>query len=246
MKLSKSDRNKLCALVLYYGGRFHSWMDENTTHLIACRPIGEKYKAAREHNVMVVQPEWVLDCIKYNKLLPESDYPLEEQEDERSLVVETMSVTRTSMISLDHPETNGVKRMKLSLNYDGEDVIAVKTVEETPDDHSPNSSSVVESSVPMEEQEPVRSRYEVLERVLLKNSESPASTFAPDKDSVAATPQPIRPKETRSLSEGTDSKRDQETLLQGMVFTIVDYPELLDKLTISKWKEVRTIFSLKM
>ena len=61
-----------------------------------------------------------------------------------------------------------------------------------------------------------------------------------DKESVSPTPQPTPLMEKGGIEEATSEKSQEkkETLLEGLVFCIVDYPELMDKETIQKWKEV--------
>ena len=61
-----------------------------------------------------------------------------------------------------------------------------------------------------------------------------------DKESVSPTPQPTPLMEKGGIEEGTSerSQEKKETLLEGLVLCIVDYPELMDKETIQKWKEV--------
>lgn len=61
-----------------------------------------------------------------------------------------------------------------------------------------------------------------------------------DKESVSPTPQPTPLMEKETIEETTSGRSHdkKETLLEGLVFCIVDYPELMDKETIQKWKEV--------
>ena len=44
--LSKGDKIKLAALVTFHGGKYTRALNQNTTHLVTHKPIGEKYDKA--------------------------------------------------------------------------------------------------------------------------------------------------------------------------------------------------------
>ncbi|KAJ1309400.1 hypothetical protein OPQ81_006177 [Rhizoctonia solani] len=64
----------LRSLVLQHGGKFHAYLDrkEQVTHIITSNITPAK--ALEFRNMKVVRPEWLMDSIAANKLLPWTDY----------------------------------------------------------------------------------------------------------------------------------------------------------------------------
>lgn len=88
--------------------------------------------------------------------------------------------------------------------------------------------SVAESIMEEEEEE----RPTVLKCSLkLNNVKSKGYTISP-------TPQPATPS---SVNNSEQIVKNDKSLLQGMVFCIVDYPDLMEKETIQQWGEVHTM-----
>ena len=248
LKLSKSDKEKLWALVTYYGGTFQGRLDKNVTHLIAQEAKGQKYEAAMKHNITVVTPEWVLDCIKHQKRLEELEYT---PQCDTSVLVKTVLVTTSSFPSCRGDEADvklrGKQMRKESHEFELEETGKqenVKAIDESMDntsvDKSLNSTQnldYVESSYSLDEAVEMQGAHSTGRSLLvLKKIESPICPVPPDKDSIASTPQPSIKKEdtTGDLKE----TKEEENLLQGMVFCIADYPALFDECTVLKWKEV--------
>ena len=183
----------------------------------------------------MVRPEWVLDCIKSNKRLPESEYALEDSGNAacQGLVVETLSVTKTPAMQ----EEEIVRKLDddhVLTSVEKKDILSME---------SPVPCTTVESSVPMDEPEEKTpaDTYPLLDRIVFKKSESPITNIlSSDKDAIASTPQPAAMPTDHLLSEAGTVKRggDTETLLRGLVFAINDYSDDLDEDTISKWKDV--------
>ena len=231
LKLSRSDRDKLHALLLYYGGEFQGWLNEKVSHLIAIQTKSRKYQAALKYNIPIVRPEWILDCIKCNRRLPESDYTVCTTA--QALIVETLSVTKSSTMfeGNDSSGTDCVKKRGIQ-SVSEED----PTLTNGEPLRNESLSKVVTSDCTTSQKDSSTYAYPLLDRVSLKRSETSVSSCVPSEpDTIASTPQPF----TISASPiNTVSKTSSEHLLNGMVFVITDYPAVLDNCTISKWKDV--------
>ncbi|CAE6474479.1 unnamed protein product [Rhizoctonia solani] len=70
----------LRSLILQHGGQFHAYLDrkEMVTHIITSNLTPAK--ALEFKNIKVVRPEWLLDSIAANKLLPWTDYRWSENQ----------------------------------------------------------------------------------------------------------------------------------------------------------------------
>ena len=53
--------------------------DSQTTHLIT-KPVSNMFKIARERHIIVVTKDWVTDCVKHARRLPEENYSLESKQ----------------------------------------------------------------------------------------------------------------------------------------------------------------------
>ncbi len=232
LKLCRNDRDKLHALVLYYGGRFQGILNEKVSHLISIKTNSRKYQAARKYNIHVVRPEWILDCIKHNRRLPESDYSVKDPA--KGLLVETISVTDSSTL-FDNNESDDNEPIKKCKLVNNEKMSLAK----------PNNScldvTTVDCSLSLQE-DIATPQYQLLDKIVLNTTESVAtdsvvdSCTTADKDRIASTPQPskINPM----------SKDNVQHLLEGMVFMITDYSEVLDSATFSKWKDVSLVINI--
>ena len=228
------------ALLIYYGGELQTVLNGKVSHVIAIEPQGRKYQAALEHSIPVIRPEWVLDCIKCNKRLPESDYTIKKVSlDNKGLVVETISVTKAKALP-SSMNNNAALVSEVTNNTDSQDIASNRdTIETLAESCSQDSNMAVDCSVILEESDkPLQNKYHILGRMSLEKSESPAASSV-DKDVIAKTPQPCKP--TDHVLEEKKGSNDG-ALLKGMVFVISDYPDVLDNDTISKWKDVSCCF----
>lgn len=189
--------------------------------MIAVEPQGVKYSAAIDHGIQVVKPEWVLECIRRNKQLPVDDYLLDQTTtiEGAPLLVETLQITEGDSSMVIPPSSNQISNEVLTQEQGQSSTI---------DDVR------IESSVPIEDHITRNEDYRSLGRVM-KESESPPLL---DKDMIASTPQ-----ETTTHHQSLSSK-NEDTLLQGMVFMILDYSELLNQQTLAKWNEVIIIIRI--
>ncbi|KAL5459824.1 hypothetical protein EMCRGX_G033205 [Ephydatia muelleri] len=89
-KPTRSDREKLCIMLMCYGGRIQRHLDHHVTHLVTMVTTGPKYETALKHAncVAMVTPNWVLDCIESGKLQDVKGYHpacvQQNQEEQRS------------------------------------------------------------------------------------------------------------------------------------------------------------------
>lgn len=69
-KLTSGDKEKLCVMVIYYGGKIQKHLDRNVTHLVTMVTTGPKYDVALKHagSVAMVTPAWVVDSIESDEL----------------------------------------------------------------------------------------------------------------------------------------------------------------------------------
>lgn len=74
-QLEGDDRQKVTSLVTENGGFFVKELSKDVcTHLVAMRPEGEKFLAARSWGVTIVEKEWVFDCVEKGECLDEREY----------------------------------------------------------------------------------------------------------------------------------------------------------------------------
>ncbi|XP_012566719.2 PAX-interacting protein 1 isoform X1 [Hydra vulgaris] len=83
------DREILLAMIVYHGGVYKINLTKDCTHLVVGQPYGRKYDFALKHaQLKIVTVEWIVDCSKEERLLPEEEYaPIPSLQYSRSSVV---------------------------------------------------------------------------------------------------------------------------------------------------------------
>lgn len=71
-----AEKNKLHSKVSKLGGRFLRHFTEETTHLIADRPEGEKFNQAKKFHVEIVTSKWIEACELKQEKVPSETYRL--------------------------------------------------------------------------------------------------------------------------------------------------------------------------
>ncbi|PSS30557.1 BRCT domain-containing protein [Actinidia chinensis var. chinensis] len=71
------ERSKLIKLISRTGANFVGRMDRSTTHLVCWRFEGRKYDLAKKFNMFIVNHQWVEECIKQGRCVPEQPYLLQ-------------------------------------------------------------------------------------------------------------------------------------------------------------------------
>ncbi|CAN1241323.1 BRCT domain-containing protein At4g02110 [Linum perenne] len=72
-----SERFKLIKLISLTGASYVGSMSRSTTHLVCWKFEGEKYVLAKKFRIKVVNHQWIEDCIKQGRLIPEGTYMLQ-------------------------------------------------------------------------------------------------------------------------------------------------------------------------
>ena len=77
------ERHDITSTVEANGARYHGDLSKDVTHLIAAKPVGAKYEAARNWQMHIVSIEWYNDSLQRGMVLDESLYnptlPIEER-----------------------------------------------------------------------------------------------------------------------------------------------------------------------
>lgn len=72
---NKSDLNSLWAMVTFHGGATRRRLSSEVTHLICTTTIGKKFASASSYpSLVVVTPDWVVECIQSKKLMEETEF----------------------------------------------------------------------------------------------------------------------------------------------------------------------------
>ncbi|CAA7036819.1 unnamed protein product [Microthlaspi erraticum] len=82
------ERFKLIKLISHCGGNYVGRMSSANTHLVCWKFEGPKYILAKKLNTIVVNHQWVEECIRQGKRVPEAPYILESGEEVGPLVTE--------------------------------------------------------------------------------------------------------------------------------------------------------------
>ncbi|KAL2939984.1 hypothetical protein RDABS01_001366 [Bienertia sinuspersici] len=69
-----SERMKLIKLITHAGANYVGKMTKSVTHLICWKFEGEKYRFAKNYGILIVNHQWIEDCIKERKRIPVSPY----------------------------------------------------------------------------------------------------------------------------------------------------------------------------
>ena len=304
-QISHNDRGKLWALTNYYGGRYQGRLDSKVTHLITPDPKGTKYEHAIRHNIPVVTPNWIVDSITANSLLPPKDYTMWRSSKSHAVTgtvaisvsaddtqwhsqgfkfaehlgektAKEVEAIQPKAIGSDCPTTPLTPPTRVGPVADkvcersavlpdttqggvpptdaGDTVATGKGVSNGKGNGEFKEVEVVElvSSSALNIQEVVIDESQSFSEVMLDKTQSSAVMPRPSSTvpvvastSVTETPSPgawsdtcgasrKRPRQDEGAEEGGGDKK----ILQGMVFLIIDYPEVMDTHTMTKWKEV--------
>ncbi|GFY86826.1 zinc finger (C3HC4-type RING finger) family protein [Actinidia rufa] len=87
------ERSKLIKLISRTGANFVGRMDPSTTHLVCWRFEGRKYDLAKKFNTFIVNHQWVEECIKQGRCVPEQPYLLQSGQEVGPLRLEVPLVT---------------------------------------------------------------------------------------------------------------------------------------------------------
>lgn len=69
-----AERKRIEEICCQESASYHPDLTRGVTHLIAAAPTGKKYEFARNHNIVVVTPEWLTDSIERGMALDEQFY----------------------------------------------------------------------------------------------------------------------------------------------------------------------------
>ncbi|XP_042969475.1 uncharacterized protein LOC122302335 isoform X3 [Carya illinoinensis] len=87
------ERFNLIKLISYAGANYVGVLSGSTTHLVCLKFQGKKYDFAKRLNKVIVNHQWVEECIKQGKRVPEHPYILNSGEEVGPLLLEIPLVT---------------------------------------------------------------------------------------------------------------------------------------------------------
>ncbi|XP_077979185.1 PAX-interacting protein 1-like, partial [Glandiceps talaboti] len=75
-QIPQEDRNKIWAMITFYGGKCQANLNSKCTHLIVPKAEGAKYECALQHsdNIKVVMPDWISDSVSKKCKQDEGQY----------------------------------------------------------------------------------------------------------------------------------------------------------------------------
>ncbi|ORX87579.1 BRCT domain-containing protein [Anaeromyces robustus] len=87
--ISGENREVIENFTRLYGGQYSADLTHQCTHLIVEKPNGRKYEYAKKWGLYLVNPRWFTDCISKRVRIDESDYLLENNDEEENNTDET-------------------------------------------------------------------------------------------------------------------------------------------------------------
>ncbi|GAB4854685.1 hypothetical protein Ancab_023267 [Ancistrocladus abbreviatus] len=89
-----SERFKLIKLISLAGANYVGAMTRSTTHLVCWKFEGKKYGLAKKFGTVIVNHQWLEDCIKAGKRIPEHPYTMQSGYEVGSITLEIPSLVK--------------------------------------------------------------------------------------------------------------------------------------------------------